>query len=259
MPFTFSHPIIILPFCKKENKFFSATGLVIGSMVLDLELFYYMRKVNEQHFHSTIGLLLFGIPAGIVLSFLYHLVVRNILIEYLPLIIRKKMEGYKQFDWIVYCRSNYLRVIASLFIGGMSHLFLDAFTHDYGFFVKRVYFLQNEIFLLNRHVPVYGFLQMFLSVLGLLGIAWFISVKKSVVVDDKQVSKRRSLFWTAFIFFSISFLLIRLWVDQDHQSLIDLLIATISCGIISLFLTSLLFFQNKSFKRIIFFGQRKQG
>jgi hypothetical protein len=257
MPFTFSHPIIILPFCKEQNKFFSATGLVIGSMVLDLELFYYMRKVNEQHFHSTIGLLLFGIPAGIVLSFLYHLLVRNILIEYLPVIIRKRMEGYKQFDWIVYCRRNYLRVIVSLFIGGMSHLFLDAFTHDYGFFVKRIYFLQNEITLLNRQVPVYGFLQIFLSILGLFGIAWFASIKKSFVLADKQVSKRSGLFWIIFIFFSISFLFIRLVVDQAHQSIVDLLIAAISCGIISLLLTSLIFYPNNIVKRIFFFGQRK--
>jgi multidrug transporter EmrE-like cation transporter len=144
-----------------------------------------------------------------------------------------------------------------LLIGGMSHFFLDAFTHDYGFFVKRVSFLQNELFLFNSQVSVYGFLQILLSILGLLGIAWFIAAKKPEKVAHEKDVKRSAFFWGTFIFFSIAFLLIRLWVDSVHKSLVDLLIAAISCGIISLFLTSLLFFQNNLLRRIVLFAQRK--
>ncbi|SEF46838.1 protein of unknown function [Flavobacterium urumqiense] len=41
MPFTFSHPAIILPFLK--NKKLSATALIIGSMSPDFEYFFRMK------------------------------------------------------------------------------------------------------------------------------------------------------------------------------------------------------------------------
>ncbi len=45
MPFTFSHPAIVLPFLKKKH--FSATALVVGTMSPDLEYFFRMKIQSE--------------------------------------------------------------------------------------------------------------------------------------------------------------------------------------------------------------------
>lgn len=37
MPFTFSHPAIILPLSYLPKKWFSLTGLIIGSLIPDFE------------------------------------------------------------------------------------------------------------------------------------------------------------------------------------------------------------------------------
>ncbi|WP_220463965.1 DUF4184 family protein [Adhaeribacter radiodurans] len=40
MPFTFSHPAIVLPLTLLLRKWYSLTGLVIGSLTPDFEYFY---------------------------------------------------------------------------------------------------------------------------------------------------------------------------------------------------------------------------
>ena len=47
MPFTFSHPAIVLPLVRKSGHWFSATGLIIGSLTPDFEYFMRMRIVDN--------------------------------------------------------------------------------------------------------------------------------------------------------------------------------------------------------------------
>jgi hypothetical protein len=46
MPFTFSHPALILPLTRLPKRWVSATGLVIGSIVPDFEKFLKMNDGN---------------------------------------------------------------------------------------------------------------------------------------------------------------------------------------------------------------------
>ncbi|MBK7856522.1 MAG: DUF4184 family protein [Bacteroidetes bacterium] len=39
MPFTFAHPSVVFPLFKKVSKYFSATGLIAGSIIPDFEYF----------------------------------------------------------------------------------------------------------------------------------------------------------------------------------------------------------------------------
>lgn len=71
MPFTFSHPAIILPLTSSKRQWFSATGLVIGSMTPDFEYFIRM-KVQSDFSHTLPGLLWFDLPLGLLLSFIYN-------------------------------------------------------------------------------------------------------------------------------------------------------------------------------------------
>lgn len=54
MSFTFSHPAIVSPLNYFPNKWFSLTGLVIGSLTPDFEYFLRMRiKSNCEEISKT--------------------------------------------------------------------------------------------------------------------------------------------------------------------------------------------------------------
>ena len=55
MPFTFSHPALILPLKYFPNKWFSLTGLVIGSLTPDFEYFLRMR-IKSVYSHTLEGI-----------------------------------------------------------------------------------------------------------------------------------------------------------------------------------------------------------
>ena len=101
MPFTFSHPAIVLPFCKAKKIQLSLTGLIIGSIMPDME---FLLKLKETAIfgHTWLGLFLFDIPVGIVLSFIFHALMRNTLIMNMPKPIRQRFLVFVSFNWIKY-------------------------------------------------------------------------------------------------------------------------------------------------------------
>ena len=80
MPFTFSHPAIILPLNYLSKKWFSITGLVIGSLSPDFEYFIRM-KIESNYSHTFWGIFYFDLPLGIMLTFIFHNIVKNELFE----------------------------------------------------------------------------------------------------------------------------------------------------------------------------------
>lgn len=168
MPFTASHTAIILPLLKR--KVFSVSGLLMGSMVPDFE-FFIRLEARAIHGHSFWSMFWLNIPTALLCIFLYHVVVRDHLILNLPLYFRKRFQPFLSFDWILYFKSNYFKVISSILVGNISHLFLDAFTHYNGFVVENIEFLNTEYW----QIPLYHILQYGFSVLGAIAILNFIS------------------------------------------------------------------------------------
>lgn len=168
MPFTASHPAIIIPLLKR--RLFSVSGLIMGSMVPDFE-FFIRLQAQVVHGHSYLAMFWLNIPLAIFCITLYHVVVRNQFILHLPMYFRKRFQPFLTFDWISYFKSNYLKVGYSILVGNLSHLFWDGFTHFDGFFVLKMPFLFTEFL----QVPLYHILQYGCSVLGALAIFSFIS------------------------------------------------------------------------------------
>ncbi len=137
MPFTFSHPAIILPFALFPKDKISMTGLVIGSLSPDFEYFIRM-KIQSDYSHNLVGLFLFDLPMSILLAFIFHNIVRNTLYENLPKFIKSKLIRFMQFNWNQYFIKNYFAVIISILIGAVSHIFWDSFTHFEGYFVNTI-------------------------------------------------------------------------------------------------------------------------
>ncbi len=176
MPLTFCHPALILPLKKINSSWFSMTGLIIGSMSPDLEYFTRM-EIKATHSHLVWGVLYFDLPLALFYCFVFHLVVRNLFLTHLPIFLQERFVDFLDFNWINYFRKQWFVVIISIIIGGYSHLFWDAFTHEWGFFVKLIPILQEVWFqlpLIELDVQGFKFLQHFSTFIGAIFIAFWI-------------------------------------------------------------------------------------
>jgi len=147
MPFTSAHPAIILPLIR--SRYFSATGLIAGSMSPDFEYFFKM-SVNSVYSHTVAGLLYFDLPVTIAISLLFHLVVKKNLIHNLPLLIQKKFQPLLEMDFIKYLKEHFWIFLISALLGAASHVFWDSFTHNNSFFVRTLAFYKGS------HIPFEG-------------------------------------------------------------------------------------------------------
>ena len=179
MPFTFSHPAIILPLTFLPKKWFSLTGLVIGSLTPDFEYFLRMR-IKSNYSHTIDGLFWFDIPLGLLLAFVFHNIVRDSLFDNLPLGLKSKFLSFRKFDWNSHFKKNWLVVIISIFIGAVSHIFWDSFTHDHGYFVQTIPNLANTVNIFTLKIPILKILQHSSTLVGGLVIffAIYISITK---------------------------------------------------------------------------------
>lgn len=122
MPFTFSHPAIILPLKYLPRKWFSLTGLIVGSLTPDFEYFIRM-KVQSNYSHTVYGILWFDLPLAILLSFIFHNIIRDDLFKNVPKNIQSRILVYAEFNWNNYFKRNWVVIIVSTLIGITSHLF----------------------------------------------------------------------------------------------------------------------------------------
>ncbi len=185
MPLTFCHPAIILPLQKIKPNWFSMTGLVIGSMSPDLEYFTRM-KIEATHSHLFWGVLYFDLPIALVYCFVFHLFVRDVVINHLPSVLKERFIQFIDFDWIKYFKRNWFVVLFSIIIGGYSHLFWDAFTHEWGYFAKLIPVLQEVWFNQPIEIKGYKFLQHFSTLIGGIFILfWIYKMPKQTITKIK--------------------------------------------------------------------------
>jgi len=150
LPFTASHIIFALPFYKWLSKRLSLTGLVIGSMISDVE--YYLRMTMYGVWGNTLkGIFLYELPLAIIISFVYHLIVRDVLIKHLPEPWHNKWSHLLGFDWSGYFKNNWGWYFISLTVGILTHLFWDILTHEAGYiFGIELQFLNQNVFHCNK-------------------------------------------------------------------------------------------------------------
>jgi hypothetical protein len=94
MPFTFSHPAAVLPLKYLPKKWFSVTGLVVGSLTPDFEYFIRMRIYSSLS-HTWTGLFFFDLPLAIILASVFHLLVKDQLIESLTHFLHARFISFK--------------------------------------------------------------------------------------------------------------------------------------------------------------------
>lgn len=133
MPFTFSHPVAVLPLCKTRPFAFSAA--VIGSMAPDFDSFLHL-STNVTFGHSAEGILRFCLPAGLAVFLLFHGLLKEPLASLLPEGHQRRMKPFLASRWPS-SLAGWILVGFFLLLGICSHLFLDSITHRYGWMVLK--------------------------------------------------------------------------------------------------------------------------
>jgi hypothetical protein len=128
VPFTFSHPAVVLPLTFIDKRKFSATALTIGSITPDFEYFANFRQ-QSTYSHTWLGVFWFDLPVAILLYYTYNKIVKNQLIDSLPGILKSRFNRFKTVQHTVYNKQKLLIIFTSLLIGITSHLFWDKFLH----------------------------------------------------------------------------------------------------------------------------------
>jgi hypothetical protein len=241
MPFTFSHPAIVLPFTCLPRQWFSLTGLVIGSLAPDFEYFLRMR-VKSDYSHTVSGLFYFDLPLGLFLAFIFHNIVRNALFENLPTILKSRLILFKQFDWNKYFRAKWFVVAISILIGAATHLFWDSFTHEQGYFTTVIPSLGETIEISGKYIPIFKILQHTSTLIGgLIIIASLFHLQ-----TDKYVSGQFNLkYWGIFAAFTLAIIGLRLLSGLNYKIYGHLIVTGVSAVLIALTLTPLLIQQKK--------------
>lgn len=243
MPFTFSHPAIILPFAKIRSAYISMSCLVAGSMTPDFQYFLQM-KLKGRVSHTWHGAFLVDLPLAILLIFLFHLIVKRPLIENLPSYFQSRLLDLYDLDFIHEFRKHYLGYLLCLQAGILSHIFWDSFTHANAYFVDHMEFLAwNVEYEGIPDKPLYRYVQHISTVVGAIMIVVFFHFLPVRFVRP-HVNMR---YWfLVLLFITISFGVRWLYGFRFFG---DFVVASISCFFLGFILAGIVF--HPSVKRFI--------
>jgi uncharacterized membrane protein len=198
MPFTFSHPAIVLPLTRARLGL-SATALIIGSIIPDFEYFIRMRN-QSKYSHTLMGLIWFDLPLALLVCFVYHQIVRNSLFDNLPVFLKERVIEYKRFNWPKYFAKNWIIVCICILIGALTHLIWDDFTHETKFFIQGQPELSKIMKVGTINLAGYRFLQFISTVVGgMVVLLTIILLKRNSC--DKRIDYK---YWVFIVLISLS-------------------------------------------------------
>lgn len=235
MPFTFSHPAIVLPLSYLPKRWVSITGLVIGSMVPDFEYFLRMR-VKSIYSHTWPGLFWFDLPLGLLLVFVYQILVKDRLIQHLPMVLNQRFSRFRGVDKTGSLLQYFFVVTVSVLIGAVSHIVWDGFTHANGYFVMLVPSLSNTVQLGQHRVFIYKAFQHGSTIIGAIVI---ILTVYALPLGYPKKNHHLIGFWLQIILVSIITLAIRLLTGLSYHQYGDIIVTLMAGGLLGLITASL--------------------
>lgn len=246
MPFTFAHPLYSFPIKWLKPRYFSLTGLILGSMSPDFEYFIALEPYQTIG-HTHRGLFLQAIPLCIIILFVLH-VIRKPLLTHLPSVFQLDRKAYHLIGYFDF-RSwrSWIVFLLSVVIGFYSHLFVDSFTHASGYFVTQYLVLKNIYFSL----PLYKLLQYTLSLVGLvvqgLLIIWLLYKSPYSTKTFKRIdSKSKLKYWLFVLILAITVIMAKLIFTSSSNVLGIVIVSSISGFLIGVVIASLFFRNSRS-------------
>lgn len=202
MAFPLSHPAVVLPLTLLPKRYFSATGLIIGSLVPDFE---YLLRMDTKAIYANQwpSLLLFNPLIGILLAFIFHQLIRKSLILNLPALLRKRFSRFSDFSWVSYFGKHWGVVIISLFLGIASHLAWDSLdlSHSNGHVFRALYAWTSGFVPEGLRIPFIRIIQHLPSIAGLLLIVLFIWKMPASSITEAKILP----YWVFVFFGGIAF------------------------------------------------------
>lgn len=228
MPFTFSHPALVLPLARFKPRWFSATGLVAGSLAPDF-LYFIKMDGSEDFGHTLAGVFGFDLPVSYLLAYAFHRWVRNPLLAHLPAPFDGRYAGYRAFDFAQVLRKHWFVFPLSALLGAGSHIGWDYFGDPRGW----TYYAAPDFF--GRYVTVAGVrLRAYLLIerigsgLGLLFLLGAALQTDRPAAGVRLASARsKAVYWLGLLVTTLVFAGLRFPFDPDvHQLSQVILIVT---------------------------------
>lgn len=163
MPFTISHAGFVFPL-KGILPAHVLCGLMIGSIVPDFP--YFVREFGVASFaHTVMGAICVSLPVGLAVYLLMSLSFRRIA-QALP-----NPHSVFLASWGIDrlgAKRNLFAVLIAIFLGALSHSFVDSFTHESGAAVSMFPILNQEVMSVDEQpIHVFRLLQYAGSALGM--------------------------------------------------------------------------------------------
>lgn len=235
MPFTFSHPALVLSLNYLPKRWFSLTGLIIGSLTPDFEYFIRM-ELKSLYSHTFEGILWLDLPIGLLMAFIFHNIVRKTLFDNLPVFLKSRFFTYNTFNWNIYFKKNWFVVLVSLFIGAVSHIFWDSFTHIDGYFVQTIPNLTNRIAFFTIEIPIFKILQHSSTLIG--GFIIFYTVYKLPYIEIEKGNINLK-YWLIVFTLTTLIIFLRIFGDLELTQYGNIIVSAISAVMISISITPL--------------------
>ncbi|WP_168119547.1 DUF4184 family protein [Paenibacillus sp. HB172176] len=241
MPFTFAHPAFAFPLKWINRKYVSLTGLTLGSMAPDMEYFLHFEPYRSIG-HTLPGFFRQAIPLSIIFAIVFHLIVKKSLALHLPSAFHLNHRAYHMLgEWRMNSVASWLIFLISLFIGFVSHLTVDSFTHSSGFFAMHFPSLKFTM-IMDR--PLYKLLQYGFSLLGLgfiaMTILYYLFRSNSDGAGVPEIpASQKLLFWSCTFVIAIGATWIKLETRGGFPNLSVMFVAPFSGFCVGLVFSSL--------------------
>jgi hypothetical protein len=244
MPFTPAHPAIVLPFLKLKPERISATALVIGSIAPDFEYFFKM-SVNGEYSHTLLGIFYFNIPVAILMSLLFHEVVKRNLIANLPVFFQYRFQPMQSLNFKEHFKRYYWVVIISAALGSLSHIFWDAFTHNDGFFAQRISLYKQVVIPFDgvRYPLFYG-LQHISTYVGLTLVLTYIVLMKPE--KNSPVYQPTLLYWLLVGVIASGIVSLRYYFATQGLDLGNFVVSAVSAILIAILISGFVKFKRNA-------------
>lgn len=199
MPFTVSHPAIVLPLKSLWPRYFSLSGLFAGAMSPDLIYFLLCHTEMRGFSHSWTGLFIFCLPAGVAFVLAFHWLVKRELILNLPKPFDRWLSGLAESKFRVSGGGAWSALVGSVLIGALSHFFWDSFTHAGGEIVKMLPALNTDITFMGITRSYSRWIQHASTIVGGLAVLGYLAKSKFIprptLTFRSRSSKVKLSFW----------------------------------------------------------------
>lgn len=236
MPYTFVHPVFLMPLKRRFQHYFDTSALFMGSIAPDLDIIYRFTETRHHIFNYSIGnVLLMILPIAVVMSVYMHLVM-------IPVYTTGKTGMSRS------CIAETFRKLPSIIVSALMaivcHIILDNMTHIDDIFNKAIYHAEN----LGREPEDYHdfyYLMMYgptilVSGIGACMAIYYCWVYRKDIWAMTAYFRKNFFRWSVIIILTtISFSLLKhITVGVEDNMRLDSYVISITCGLLSSFLLS---------------------